>query len=215
MIAILQFLGTNCEYDVFHVYKNLLHKNAQIIWHKDNALPYDTNLVIIPGGFSYGDYLRCGAIAKISPIMKDVIKYANNGGIVLGICNGFQILIESKLLPGSLLRNNTLTFQSNLEEINVDSNENKLLKSYSLNETIKIPIANAQGCYFIDSKEEEELINNNQILLSYKNNINGSKIAAICNKEKNIFGMMPHPERACEKILGGEDGLLMLRDICE
>lgn len=217
MIVILQFLGTNCENDLIYTYENILRKQTCIIWHKDKALPYDTSLVIIPGGFSYGDYLRCGAIAKLSSIMKDVIRYSNNGGYILGICNGFQILTESHLLPGALIRNNNLVFKSSYEELEIISNNNKLLKNYNKNQIINLPIAHADGRFYIEKEELEDLINNDQILLKYKNNINGSidSIAGICNKDKNIFGMMPHPERAIETILGSEDGLMMLKDICE
>lgn len=216
MIVILQFLGTNCETDVAHTYK-ILQKDYAIIWHQDKELPRDTSLVIIPGGFSYGDYLRSGAIARFAPIMKSVVRYANNGGLVLGICNGFQILSEAKLLPGVLMRNKNILFNSKMIELEVSSNKNKLLKSYSQNQKIRIPISHADGNYYVNKDELNTLKENDQILLRYTSDINGSidRIAGVCNINKNIFGMMPHPERAVENILGSIDGLAMLKDICE
>lgn len=216
MIAILQFLGTNCEYDIVHTC-NILDKDYAIIWHKEKTLPIETSLVVIPGGFSYGDYLRSGAIAKFSPIMDSVIKYANNGGYVLGICNGFQILSEARLLPGALMRNKDILFNSKIITLEITSNKNKLLKSYSINQKINIPVSHADGNYYIDREGLISLKENDQILFKYSDNINGSidNIAGICNKDKNIFGIMPHPERAVENILGSIDGLAMLRDICE
>lgn len=217
MIAILQFLGTNCEMDMLYVYQTILKRESIIVWHKENSLPQNTRLVVIPGGFSYGDHLRCGAIAKLSPIIKEVIKYAKNGGYVLGICNGFQILTECGLLPGALIRNDSLVFKSKLQELEVVSNENKLLKNYFKGQRINIPIAHADGNYYISNEGLQDLKNNNQILLKYTKNINGAidRIAGITNKEKNIFGMMPHPERAVETLIGSIDGLTMLKDICD
>lgn len=216
MIAILQFLGTNCETDMEYAYK-ILQKDYAIIWHQEKELPSETNLVVIPGGFSYGDYLRSGAIAKFAPIMKSVIRYANNGGVVLGICNGFQILSEAKLLPGVLMRNKNILFNSKMVELEISSNKNKLLKSYTQNQKITIPISHADGSYYVNKDELEQLKENDQILLRYTDDINGSidKIAGVCNIDKNIFGMMPHPERAIEDILGSINGLAMLKDICE
>lgn len=216
MIAILRFLGTNCEMDMAYSF-DLLNKPYVIVWHKEESLPSDTSLVIIPGGFSYGDYLRSGAIARFAPIMKSVIKYANDGGLVLGICNGFQILTEANLLPGALMRNKNISFNAKMIELEIASNNNKLLKNYALNQKINIPIAHADGNYYIDNDGLDTLRENDQIILRYADDINGSidRIAGICNKEKNIFGMMPHPERAIEYILGSCDGLAMLRDISE
>ncbi|RDU72990.1 phosphoribosylformylglycinamidine synthase I [Helicobacter anseris] len=217
MVAILQFLGTNCERDMRYVYQEKLQQETAIIWHRQESLPQNTKLVVIPGGFSYGDYLRSGAIARFAPIMKAVKKYADNGGFVLGICNGFQILTESKLLPGVLKRNNHLSFISKHQELIVQNNDNKFLKNYKKNQTITLPIAHADGNYFADSQTLETLEENHQILLTYKDNPNGSikNIAGICNKDKNIFGLMPHPERAIEKILGNDVGLEMLKSLSE
>ena len=211
-VAILQFLGTNCEYDMQHAF-SLLNVKTQIIWHKEKELPKDTKLVVIPGGFSYGDYLRSGAIARFSPIMQAVMDFANNGGYVLGICNGFQILLESGLLPGAMKRNENLHFISKNVELVVENTENLFLKYFQKGQKIQIPIAHADGNYYADESTLKTMQENGQILLKYTENINGSveKIAGICNAEKNVFGLMPHPERAIEDILGNTQGLEMLK----
>lgn len=215
MVAILQFLGTNCERDMEYAYSKVIGAKSAVIWHKDNSLPQETKLVVVPGGFSYGDYLRSGAIARFAPIMKDVIRYAQNGGLVLGICNGFQILSEARLLPGVLKRNEKLCFISKNQDLQIQSNDNKFLSAYEIGEVISLPIAHADGSYYTDSKTLETLEINRQILFRYVNNPNGSigSIAGVCNKEKNVFGLMPHPERAIEMILGGTDGLAMLQSL--
>lgn len=216
-VAILQFPGTNCEYDTVYAFKKL-GAETEVIWHKNETLPEDTDLVVVAGGFSYGDYLRSGAIAKFSPIMKAVKEYANNGGKVLGICNGFQVLTESGLLPGALKRNESLHFISRHHNLKVVSNENTFLEKLEVNDVVNIPIAHHDGNYYIDQAGLEELYANNQVLLKYTDtegnisNPNGSvdSIAGICNKNKNVFGLMPHPERAMELILGSDDGVKML-----
>lgn len=216
-VAILQFPGTNCEYDTVYAFKKL-GAQTQIIWHKEIALPTDIDLVVVAGGFSYGDYLRSGAIAKFSPIMKAVKEYANNGGKVLGICNGFQVLTEAGLLPGALKRNESLHFISRHHNLKVINNDNIFLEKLTPNDVVNIPIAHHDGNYFIDPIGLEDLYANNQVLLKYtdengnESNPNGSidSIAGICNKEKNVFGLMPHPERAMELILGSDDGVKML-----
>lgn len=212
MVAILQFLGTNCEYDMEYAF-SLLGVKTQIVWHKDTELPKDTHLVVIPGGFSYGDYLRSGAIARFSPIMQAVVKFANAGGYVLGICNGFQILLESGLLPGAMKRNTNLHFISKNCDLKVVNNSNIFLEKFQKGDTIKIPIAHADGNYYIDEEGLKSLEVNDQILLEYVENPNGSvrNIAGICNVAKNVFGLMPHPERAIEKVLGENAGLKMLQ----
>ena len=214
MIAILRFLGTNCEFDVEYA-TQFLGVESAIVWHKECALPSDTNAVIVPGGFSYGDYLRCGGIAKFAPIMKAVRRFADNGGFVFGICNGFQILCEAKMLPGALMRNKNIAYKSIMGEFEICNNDNILLKNYAISQKIKLPIAHAEGNYYIDEAGLEKLKANNQILLTYTSDINGStgRIAGICNDGKNVFGMMPHPERAIERILGSDDGLSMLKNI--
>lgn len=215
MVVILQFPGTNCERDMEYAYKDLLHQDTLILWHKETSLPKDTHLVILPGGFSYGDYLRSGAIARFAPIMKSVMSYANNGGVVLGICNGFQILTEARLLPGVLKRNEKLSFISKNQRLKIVSNDNKFLSSYVCNQEISLPIAHADGSYYADTKTLQMMQENHQILLEYIDNPNGSvhSIAGVCNKDKNVFGLMPHPERAMEDIVGGSDGLAMLEGL--
>ena len=217
-VSILQFPGTNCEYDTQHAFESL-GATTEIIWHKSESIPIDTNLLVVAGGFSYGDYLRSGAIAKFSPVMKAVSDYAANGGKVLGICNGFQVLTEAGLLPGALKRNENLHFISKYHHLKVVNNDNVFLEKLNNNDVVNIPIAHHDGNYFIDAAGLKELETNNQILLKYtdengKNlNPNGSieSIAGVCNKEKNIFGLMPHPERAMELILGSDDGIKMLQ----
>lgn len=214
MIAILRFLGTNCEFDIEYAARFLDEKSA-IVWHKERDLPSGTSAVIVPGGFSYGDYLRCGGIAKFAPIMKVVKKFAESGGIVFGICNGFQILCEAGMLPGVLMRNKNIAYKSVMGEFEICNNDNMLLKNYALRQKIRLPIAHAEGNYYIDEVGLARLKANNQILLTYTSDINGScaQIAGICNGDKNVFGMMPHPERAIEKVLGSDDGAQMLRNI--
>jgi phosphoribosylformylglycinamidine synthase len=215
-VAVLRFPGTNCEFDTDYAFKKLGF-DVDIVWHKEEELP-KCDLVVVPGGFSYGDYLRSGSIARFSPIMKAVEKFANDGGYVLGICNGFQILTEAGLLPGALKRNNNLHFISKFQHIKVVNNDNKFLKECEKEEILNIPVAHADGNYFIDDKGLEELKANNQILLRYCDEggnpmvLNGSveQIAGVCNKQKNVFGLMPHPERAIEQVLGSIDGIKML-----
>ena len=211
-VAILQFLGTNCEYDMQYAF-SLLKVESKIIWHKEKELPKDTKLVVIPGGFSYGDYLRSGAIARFSPIMQGVMDFAKNGGYVLGICNGFQILLESGLLQGAMKRNENLHFISKNAELEVENTDNLFLKHFKKGEKIQIPIAHADGNYYADESTLKTMQENGQILLKYTENINGSveKIAGICNAKKNVFGLMPHPERAIEDVLGNTQGLEMLK----
>ena len=215
-IAILQFLGTNCEYDMQHLF-SLLGVKSEIVWHKETRLPNHTKLVVIPGGFSYGDYLRSGAIARFSPIMKAVIPFAKEGGYVLGICNGFQILLESGLLPGAMKHNENLSFISKEVSLKVVNADNLLLKKFHKDEIIQLPIAHMEGNYYIDDSGLQNLEQRGQILLKYTQNINGSlkNIAGICNDSKNVFGLMPHPESAVEKILGNDLGLKMLEGFLE
>lgn len=217
-ISVLQFPGTNCEYDTQYAFEKL-GAEVEIIWHKEKNIPEDTDLLVIPGGFSYGDYLRSGAIARFANIMESVQAYAAKGGKVLGICNGFQILLEAGLLPGAMKRNDSLHFISKFNNLKVIDNDNVFLSLLKKDETVNIPVAHHDGNYFIDEKGFNELEANGQILLKYcdeegnTTNINGSvaNIAGICNKEKNVFGLMPHPERAIEKLLGCDDGVRMLK----
>jgi len=217
-VSILQFPGTNCEYDTQYAFEKL-GAQTQIVWHKSTTIPEDTDLLVVAGGFSYGDYLRSGAIAKFSPVMTAVKQYADNGGKVLGICNGFQVLTEARLLPGALKRNKGLHFISKHHHLKVENNKNTFLEKLNRGDVVNIPIAHHDGNYYIDNEGLAELEANGQILLKYTDangeikNPNGSvaSIAGVCNKEKNIFGLMPHPERAMESLLGSDDGIKMLQ----
>ena len=216
-VNVLQFPGTNCEYDTQYAFKKL-GADVEILWHKQTAIDTDIDLVVVAGGFSYGDYLRSGAIAKMSPVMKALKEYASKGGNVLGICNGFQVLTETRLLPGALKRNDGLHFISKHHHLKVENNDNVFLKELQVGDIVNIPIAHHDGNYFIDEDGLKSLQDNNQILLTYcdengnETNPNGSiaAIAGVCNKEKNVFGLMPHPERAMEMLLGSDDGVKML-----
>jgi len=217
-VVVVVYPGTNCEYDTKYAYE-MLDQDVELVWHKEEQLPNDTDLVVLPGGFSYGDALRSGSIAKFSPIMKAVIKYANDGGKVLGICNGFQILLESGLLPGAMKHNQNMHFISKHHHLKVKENSNDFLKMLDNGDIVNIPIAHGEGNYYIDDESLKELYKNDQVLLTYCDkdgnelNPNGSidAIAGICNKEKNVFGLMPHPERAMETLLGSDDGIKMLK----
>jgi phosphoribosylformylglycinamidine synthase subunit PurQ / glutaminase len=221
--AVLQFPGSNCDQDVVHVLRNVLGHSARLLWHKDQSLG-DADAVIIPGGFSYGDYLRTGAIARFSPVMRAVQAFAARGGFVLGICNGFQILCEAGLLPGALIRNRSLQFRCEhvfLKTLTLDSPFTNKVPRQKL---LRIPIAHGEGCYFADPAAIDALRANNQILWQYVDsegqftetaNPNGSveNIAGICNEARNVAGLMPHPERASEAILGCADGRLIFESL--
>jgi len=216
-VSIIQFPGTNCEYDTQYAFEKL-GATTSIVWYKESTLP-QSDLVVIAGGFSYGDYLRSGAIASKSSIASALHAYVNAGKNVLGICNGFQVLTEMHLLPGALMRNSSLHFISKHHHLRPVHTNNSFLQHTSPDETLNIPIAHHDGNYFIDEDGLASLQDNEQILLQYCNadgslaNPNGStmSIAGICNKEKNVFGLMPHPERAIESILGSDDGVRMLQ----
>jgi len=217
-VSILQFPGTNCEYDTQYAFEKL-GAQTEIVWHKATSIPQNTDLLVVAGGFSYGDYLRSGAIAKFSPVMAAVKEYASKGGKVLGICNGFQVLTETGLLPGALKRNEGLHFISKYHHLKVQNNNNIFLKELNTNDIVNIPIAHHDGNYYINEDGLADLEKNEQILLRYTDengtikNPNGSvaSIAGVCNKEKNVFGLMPHPERAMEALLGSNDGIKMLQ----
>jgi phosphoribosylformylglycinamidine synthase len=217
-VAVIRFPGTNCEFDTQYAFEKLGH-STELIWHENETLPTEVDLVVVPGGFSYGDYLRSGSIARFSPVMKAVTDYANDGGNVLGICNGFQILTEAGLLPGALKRNNNLHFISKQQNLSVVNNDNAFLNLCEKGEVLNIPIAHADGNYYIDDEGFKKLEENEQILLRYSDEegnpvvVNGSvtSIAGVCNESKNVFGLMPHPERALEALLGSEDGIRMLK----
>jgi len=217
-VAVIVFPGTNCELDTKYAYEKL-GANVHLVWHKDKKLPKSVDLVVLPGGFSYGDYLRSGAIAKFSPVMKTVMDFAKKGGYILGICNGFQILLELGLLPGAMKKNRNVHFISEFHYLKVENSNNKFLHKLNVSDILNVPIAHGEGNYYIDEIGLNELKENEQILLSYcdkhgnLSNPNGSveAIAGICNKQKNVFGLMPHPERAMEELLGSDDGVKMLQ----
>jgi phosphoribosylformylglycinamidine synthase len=217
--GVVIFPGSNCDQDMIHVLKNVMGQQVEEVWHKNKELTGFTtdDCIILPGGFSYGDYLRTGAIARFSPIMDAVIDFANKGGKVWGICNGFQILCESGLLPGALLRNTNMKYTCKNIYIKVKNTDSLLTSNCTENEVLKIPIAHGEGRYYADEKTMNELVANKQIIFTYtdengvesdESNPNGSvnNIAGICNKNRNVYGMMPHPERASENILGNADG---------
>lgn len=206
-IAIIVFPGSNCDADCHYVVGKLYGHNAQYVWHKETSLS-GFNAVILPGGFSYGDYLRTGAIAKFSPIMREVIAFANKGGLVLGICNGFQILVESGLLPGVLIRNKNLRFICDWVNLKTVNSQTPFTQKISKGQMLKLPIAHMEGNYYADETTLKNLWDKNQVVFQYVDNPNGSlqNIAGICNEAGNVLGMMPHPERAAEEVLGGTDG---------
>lgn len=212
--GIVVFPGSNCDHDAYSVFKNMPDTEVKYLWHKESDLG-GCNIIILPGGFSYGDYLRCGSIARFSPIMKEVVRFAANGGIVIGICNGFQILCESGLLPGALMRNENLKFICKTVTLKVENNKSIFTSEYRIKEEIRIPIAHGEGNFYCDNNTLTELIGNNQILFTYKENLNGSvmSIAGIQSIKRNVLGMMPHPERASEEILGNTDGIKLFESV--
>jgi len=210
--GVVVFPGSNCDQDCFYAVNDLLKQPVEYIWHKTTKLD-QFDAVILPGGFSYGDYLRTGAIARFSPIMEAVIKYARSGGLVIGICNGFQILLEAGLLPGAMLRNTSLHFICKYVELKVENTATPFTSEYQPGQRVRIPIAHNEGNYYIDEKGLQSLKENQQIIFRYSANPNGSidDIAGIVNKEGNVLGMMPHPERSSEKDLGSSDGYLVFK----
>lgn len=213
--AVIVFPGSNCDVDMYHAIKDALGEEVEYVWHSaDNLEQYDG--ILLPGGFSYGDYLRCGAIARFSNVMSEVIKAAEAGKPVLGVCNGFQILVEAGLLPGALHRNNGLKFICRDVQLKVENNESMFTTGYEKNEIITVPIAHGEGNYYCDEATLAELKENNQIIFTYAGeNPNGSleNIAGITNKQGNVLGMMPHPERVVEALLGNTDGLKIFQSI--
>ncbi len=214
--GIVVFPGSNCDHDAYNVFKNILNTDTEFLWHKDGSIG-DRNIIILPGGFSYGDYLRCGAIARQSNIMKEVVRFADNGGIVIGICNGFQILCETGLLPGVLMRNENLKFICRTVTLKVENNKSIFTSLYGIKEEIQIPVAHGEGNYYCDEETLTGLIGNNQILLTYTDNPNGSlnNIAGIQNTKRNVLGMMPHPERASDELQGNSDGRRLFESVIE
>jgi phosphoribosylformylglycinamidine synthase I len=221
--GVVVFPGSNCDEDLFYVLNHIMGQETVKLWHKDTDLK-GCDMIFIPGGFSYGDYLRSGAIARFSPIMDSVINHADKGGFVMGICNGFQILTEAQLLPGALIRNTNQKFNCKNVFIKPVNTSSLVTNTLQANKAYQIPIAHAEGRYFADAATIQELVKNDQILFKYCDekgvvseaaNPNGSleNIAGITNKNKNVFGMMPHPERAADSILSNTDGKALFESI--
>jgi phosphoribosylformylglycinamidine synthase subunit PurQ / glutaminase len=223
--GVVVFPGSNCDHDAFHAIGHVLQRPVEFIWHQSENLQ-GCDAIILPGGFSYGDYLRTGAIARFSPVMKSVEKFANSGGLVLGICNGFQILLEAGLLPGAMMRNSGLRFICRHVYMRVENTDSPFTNAASKGQILKIPIAHSDGNYSCDEATLAELEEHRQILFRYTlpdgkddnaGNPNGSvaNVAGICNRERNVAGLMPHPERAVESALDSEDGLVVFRSMME
>lgn len=224
MFGVVVFPGSNCDHDCYHVLKHILGQPTYFIWHQEETLDLSFKVIVLPGGFSYGDYLRAGAIARFSPIMKALKRFAENGGLLIGICNGFQILLEARLLPGAMLRNRGLRFICRDVYLRVENNRTAFTNECIEGQVIRIPIAHGEGNYFASPQVLRELMDNNQIVFRYSTedgkitdraNPNGSleNIAGIINRDGNILGMMPHPERASEALLGNTDGLYIFNSI--
>ncbi len=221
--AVLQFPASNCDQDAVHALRDVMGHSARLVWHKETSVG-DADVVIVPGGFSYGDYLRTGAIARFSPIMQAVQNFAGQGGIVLGICNGFQILCEAHLLPGALIRNRSLQFRCEHVFLETVNRNTSFTNSIPAGKLLRVPIAHGEGCYFADADQLKRLETGGQILWRYVNekgqateiaNPNGSlqNIAGIMNERGNVAGLMPHPERAIEPLLGSDDGRLIFESV--
>ncbi len=221
--GIVVFPGSNCDHDAYYVLRKLLGYHTNFLWHKESDLK-ESDVIVLPGGFSYGDYLRTGSIARFSPIMNEVVSFANKGGTVIGICNGFQILLEAGLLPGVMLKNISLNFVCKDVYLSVENRETTFTKGIETEDAIKVPIAHGEGNYFADKEILKGLVDNNQIVFKYASkdgivseeyNPNGSamNIAGIVNKEGNILGMMPHPERSSDQVLKKTDGSLIFKAI--
>lgn len=222
-VGVVVFPGSNCDQDLIYVFQKILGQEVVPLWHKDHDLQ-NVDFVALPGGFSYGDYLRSGAIARFSPIMQEVITFANNGGYVMGICNGFQILTEAGLLPGALLHNESRKFICKNVHLKASTQNSLVTSKIGLNAVLKVPIAHGEGNFYANPTELKKLNDNDQVLFRYcdeagninaAGNPNGSieNIAGVCNLNRNVFGMMPHPERAADAILGNQDGLGIFESI--
>ncbi|MDJ0800817.1 MAG: phosphoribosylformylglycinamidine synthase subunit PurQ [Calothrix sp. MO_167.B12] len=215
--GVVVFPGSNCDRDVAYVTRDVMGQPTRMIWHQDTDID-DIDVIVLPGGFSYGDYLRCGAIARLSPVMKQVLEHANQGKFVIGICNGFQVLTEAKLLPGVLVRNRDMHFICDRIPLTVERNDLPWTQAYGKGEVITLPVAHGEGQFRADEKTLAEIEANNQVLFRYAGeNPNGSQnnIAGICNRQGNVLGMMPHPERAADSMLGGTDGLKLFQGVLE
>ena len=213
-VGVVVFPGSNCDHDAWHAVSKVLGHEAEFVWHDSNRLA-GLDAVILPGGFSYGDYLRCGAIARFSPVMEEVRKFAAAGGLVLGVCNGFQILVESHLLPGALIRNKGLKFVCKDVALRVETTASPFTAGAEKGQMLRLPIAHGEGCYVADERVLDELEAEDRVAFRYVGNPNGSMrdIAGILNAQRNVLGMMPHPERAVEPIMGCSDGLVVLQSM--
>jgi phosphoribosylformylglycinamidine synthase len=221
--AVIVFPGSNCDHDAYHAAKHVLGADAEFVWHKETSLG-GADVVILPGGFAHGDYLRTGAIARFSPVMAEVRRFAAAGGPVLGICNGFQVLTEAGLLPGALLRNRSVKFQCEQVHVRVEQTDTPFTIGARRGQVLKLPIAHGEGNFYAEPDVIERLEKNRQVVFRYTDaageatpeaNPNGSlnNIAGICSEARNVVGLMPHPERACEPVLGSSDGLVVLESV--
>ena len=212
--GVVVFPGSNCDHDAWFAVRQNLGEQAEFVWHDSERL-VNLDAIILPGGFSYGDYLRCGAIAKFSPVMRAVKKFAADGGLVLGICNGFQILVEAGLLPGALLRNRGLKFICRELRLRTETRDSPFTAAAETGQVLRVPIAHGEGCYIADERTLDELEAEDRVVFRYLDNPNGSErdIAGILNRERNVMGMMPHPERASDPLMGSTDGLVVFRSM--
>ncbi len=224
-VGVVVFPGSNCDMDAYNAFGSVLNQKVELLWHKETSLA-GVDLVVLPGGFSYGDYLRSGAIARFSPIMNEVVKFAEHGGRVMGICNGFQVLVETGLLPGALLRNANLKFICRQVYLRTETTATPFTSALKIGQVLKVPIAHGDGNYYADDSTLKDLEDNGQIVFRYstadgqitpESNPNGSilNIAGIVNAKRNVLGMMPHPERASEQILGSSSGVMVLKSVVE
>ncbi len=224
-IGVVVFPGSNCDRDAFNAFGSVLNQNVEFLWHKDTSLD-GVDVVVLPGGFSYGDYLRSGAIARFSPIMNEVIRFAESGGLVMGICNGFQVLVEAGLLPGALLKNANLKFVCKQVYLRTETTDTPFTASLEKGQVLKVPIAHGDGNYYADDATLKSLQDGDRIVFRYstsdgqitaESNPNGSilNIAGIVNESRNVLGMMPHPERASEEILGSASGVMVLKSVLQ
>jgi len=223
--GVVVFPGSNCDYDTFHVLRDVLDKETTFLWHKDHDLK-NCDCIVLPGGFSYGDYLRSGAIARFSPLIQEITEFAQKGGIILGICNGFQVLLELGLIPGAMLRNKNLKFLCQHIHIRIENDQTPFTRLSRAGQILKIPIAHFDGNYYATPETLVELKKNDQIVFRYSDldgsiskmaNVNGSmeNIAGLMNLDRNVLGMMPHPERASEALLGSTDGKIIFESIID
>jgi phosphoribosylformylglycinamidine synthase I len=213
--GVVVFPGSNCDHDAWYAVSHNLGQHAEFVWHDSASLPSNLDAVILPGGFSYGDYLRCGAIAKFSPVMAAVRRFAAEGGLVLGICNGFQVLVETGLLPGALVRNQGLKFVCRATPVRIETTDSPFTSGGEKGQILHLPVAHGEGCYVADERTLDELEADDRVVLRYLENPNGSlrDIAGILNDKRNVMGLMPHPERASEPLMGSTDGLVILESL--